>query len=81
MTAAQDECESRASHADEAEHFWAQDYADEDAFDMWTRRAEAIDFAKSTWEDSSASGLCCVSVVSAMESVQYSYAMHTESRF
>ena len=21
------------------------DYADEDAFDMWTRRAEAIDFA------------------------------------
>ena len=48
MTTAQEECEDRAAKAEEAEHFWAQDYADEDAFDMWTRRAEAIDFAKSS---------------------------------
>lgn len=54
MGAAQDECESRAAQADEAEHFWADDFADEDRFDMWTRRAEAIEFAKDTWEDAAA---------------------------
>lgn len=50
MEAAQDECELRAAKADQTMPFWALDYAEEDPVDMWTRRAEAIDIAKESWE-------------------------------
>ena len=51
LEAAQDECEDRAAKAEEAEPFWAQDYADEDPVEMWTRRGEAIDIAKESWDN------------------------------
>ena len=51
LDAAQDECEARACHAEEAEEFWAQSYAEEDPVDMWNRRSEAIDLAKESWDN------------------------------
>lgn len=51
MEVAQEECEARASKAEETMPFWAQEYADEDPAEMWTHRAEAIDIAKESWEN------------------------------
>ena len=71
LDAAHQECEERASNAEDSEH-WAKDYAEVDMVDLWNGRAEAIDMVKASWEEAAeaASAGDWESLVTAMDELQ-----------